>query len=188
MLELVFSSVENENMNKAYRVMPLSKSIDGLKRLIESHHVDRLQVGDCGVQGGVALYDLINCVQRIGLHSKSIARHEIKRLSRETSEDPFHGNMVDKSEEEYVALEQYYYAKFIEPVKVAAAEKKEDKKPEKTKSSKTDKLVDKKADKKVEKTKINKIRHTRRINMTSMTNPISMINQTNMTRIKRMTN
>ena len=81
--------------------MPLSKSIDGLKRLIESHHVDRLQVGDCGVQGGVALYDLINCVQRIGLHSKSIARHEIKRLSRETSEDPFHGNMVDKSEDPY---------------------------------------------------------------------------------------
>ena len=166
MLELVFSSVESENMNKAYRVMPLSKTIDGLKRLIESHHVDRLQVGDCGVQGGVALYDYINSLQRIALHSKSIAKHEMKRLSRDTSKDPFHGSMVDISEEEYVALEQYYYAKYIEPVKVSEADKtaepvkpsksakqdskKEDKKSEKTKSSKQDKKADKseKADKK----------------------------------------
>ena len=117
-LELTFSSVESENMNKAFSVQPLSRTIKELKLLIESHHVERLQTGDCGVQGGVALYDITNSLQRIALHSKSISKHTIKRLSRDVSLDPLHGSIVDKKNEEYLELEKYYRDKYLEPVRV----------------------------------------------------------------------
>ena len=117
LIEMTFTAVESENKNKAFSAQPLSKVIDELKVMIESHHVDRLQTGDCGVQGGVALYDITNCLQRIALHSKSISKHTMKRLSRDNNLDPLHGSMIDKKNEEYLELEKYYYSKYIEPMK-----------------------------------------------------------------------
>ena len=148
MITLTFSSVENENMNKAFSVQPLSKTVDELKSLIESHHVDRLQTGDCGVQGGVALYDITNSLQRIGLHSKSISKHTIKRLSRDASLDAKHGSIVDKKTEEYQALEQYYRTKYLEPVIKGEEPEAESAKPEKKKTKDEKHKDTKKSDKK----------------------------------------
>ncbi len=170
-IELIFSAVASENMSKAYMIQPLASAIDNMKEVIESHHVDRLQTGDCGVKGGVALYDLTSFFQRIALHSKVISKHLIKRLSRDNDIDAQHGQLVDKSSEEYIALEQFFFTKYIEPIvgkKPAEAEEdikgastddvKKDKKTEKkaekkdTKSgSKTDKNSEKKHDKNVDK-------------------------------------
>jgi phosphate:Na+ symporter len=172
MIEMTFTAVESENKNKAFSTQPLSKVIDELKVVIESHHVDRLQTGDCGVQGGVALYDITNCLQRIALHSKSISKHTMKRLSRDNSLDPLHGSMIDKKNEEYLELEKYYYSKYIEPMKkepvtyideqdeqvgaennelTKSDSKKKDIKDKKSKDKKSAKKEDKKEDEKDDK-------------------------------------
>ena len=148
-IELVFNAVESENMSKAYMVQPLARAIDDMKELIESHHVDRLQTGDCGVKGGVALYDLTSFFQRIALHSKVISKHLIKRLSRDNDIDAQHGQLVDKSSEEYIALEQFFFTKYIEPIvgkKTVPAE--EEIKGASTEDVKKDKMTEKKAEKK----------------------------------------
>ncbi len=116
MLSMVFEAFDSENMNKAYRVQPLAKIVDEMKNLLESHHVDRLRDGDCGVVGGVALYDLVNSFQRIALHTKSISRHVIKRMTRDDSIDALHGRLVDKDSEEYITLAEYYRSKYIKPM------------------------------------------------------------------------
>ncbi len=152
-IELVFNAVESENMSKAYMVQPLARAIDDMKELIESHHVDRLQTGDCGVKGGVALYDLTSFFQRIALHSKVISKHLIKRLSRDNDIDAQHGQLVDKSSEEYIALEQFFFTKYIEPIVGKKAEKKDTKsgsKTDKNSEKKHDKGHDKNTDKKKE--------------------------------------
>ena len=98
-----------------------------LKEIIKSHHVERLQEGDCGVQGGVALFDLINCYERIAAHASNIALHVVKRTSGDKEFDEMHGHVTDTETEEYIALEKYYEQKYIEPVKKYTKKKKAEK-------------------------------------------------------------
>lgn len=116
MIDMTFASFDSENMSDAMKILPLTKIVGSMKERVESHHVERLQKGDCGVAGGTMLYDLVNCFQRIGVHSKSIARHVIKRILRDDSLDAMHGRVVDKNSEEYQALENYYFNKYIVPL------------------------------------------------------------------------
>lgn len=116
MLSMTFRAVDSETMNEAYKVYPLSQTVKILKEVVESHHVERLQDGDCGVSGGVALYDLVNSLQRISLHAKSISKHAMKRVSGDEALDAKHGKLMDKESEEYKALEVYYQKKYIEPM------------------------------------------------------------------------
>ncbi len=116
MLSMTFNAADNENMSIAYKIHPLSETINKMKEIVESHHVERLQDGDCGVVGGVALYDLVNCIQGITLHAKSISKHVIKRASRDERMDALHGKNMDKSSEEYLALVNYYDSRYIAPM------------------------------------------------------------------------
>ena len=172
LIKMTFEAFDSENMNQAFKVQPLEKVVNDMKELMEANHVERLQVGDCGVEGGVALYDFANCFQRIALHTKSISRQAIKRLTRDDSLDAKHGHFVDKGSEEYVSLEKYYKNKYMKPMMVEevlseeskdierAAEKEEKKdkpdkkvKEKKAKAEKKAKEEKAKADKKDKKEK-----------------------------------
>lgn len=150
LIRMTFSAFDSENMSQAFKIQPLEKIVKEMKEHMEANHVERLQAGDCGVEGGVALYDLVNSFQRIALHTKSISRHVIKRLTRDDSLDAQHGNLVDKNSEEYKSLEVYYRNKYIneDPKK---SEKTVEKKVEKTKDKKSEKVKDKKSEKPADK-------------------------------------
>ena len=157
-IDMSFDSFNNDKESEAFKVQPLAKAIDEMTDVVESHHIERLQAGDCGVAGGVALYDIINSFERIAIHSKAISKHVMKRMSGDMSLDALHGHLTDKKSEEYQALERYYYEKYIVPVsrddkKKEEIKKEEIKKAEKAKeeSKKTDKVKD--VSKKPEKTK-----------------------------------
>ena len=47
------------------------------------------------------------------MHSKTISRHIINRLSKESQKDALHGQIIDKKSEEYLALETYYDSKYF---------------------------------------------------------------------------
>ena len=146
-IDMTFDAFNNDKQSEAFKVNPLAKAISELTDLIESHHIDRLQDGDCGVAGGVALYDIMNSFDRIALHCKAVSKHVIKRISGDTTLDALHGHLTDKKSEEYQALERFYYEKYIEPVskngkkKKAKAEKPEkvEKKDKTVKTEKTEK-------------------------------------------------
>lgn len=152
MLEMTFDAADGEDMSKAMKIQPLAKTVNDLKRILESHHIERLQDGDCGVSGGTKLYDIANSFQKISNHAKSISRQIIKRLTRDESLDAKHGVLMDKSSEEYMSLESYYRTKYIAPMLASEIMDAEDSSGEVEKKSKKDKEKEsKKEAKKVEK-------------------------------------
>ena len=115
-MDTCFKAFQSDDEALAVRVEPLSEMIDKLKELIKSHHVDRLQSGDCSIQGGVHLFDLLNSFERISSHSANVALHVIKRVSNNRDFDEMHGHANDSFSEEYKALYHYYTAQYVEPL------------------------------------------------------------------------
>ncbi|MBQ9234737.1 MAG: Na/Pi symporter, partial [Lachnospiraceae bacterium] len=115
-MDNIFSAFKNDDVALAERVEPLSETIDNLKELIKSRHVERLQAGECSIEGGVTLFDLINSFERIASHAANVALHIIKRVKGDSSFDEMHGHANDIFSEEYKALYHYYESMYIEPI------------------------------------------------------------------------
>ena len=64
--------VEN-NAEQASFVEPLEQVIDRMKELLRSRHIDRLRVGDCGIEAGFVWSDLITNMERVSDHCSNIA-------------------------------------------------------------------------------------------------------------------
>lgn len=64
--------VEN-NLDKANFVEPLEQVIDRMKELLRTRHIDRLRVGDCGIEAGFVWNDLITNMERVSDHCSNIA-------------------------------------------------------------------------------------------------------------------
>jgi len=114
-LEMAISSLTNEDINIAKRVEPLEHVIDRLKRKIKAGHVERLKHGDCTMELGFILSDLLTNYERVSDHCSNIAvcYIEIANDSFETHEYLSHletgeGSDFAKMYEEY--KEKYYIA------------------------------------------------------------------------------
>ena len=105
-----------DDSSLAVRVEPLSEVIDNLKETIKNHHVERLQSGDCSIEGGVSLFDLINSFERISSHAANVSLHVIKRVRGDGDFDEMHGHANDIFSEEYKALYHYYESQYINPI------------------------------------------------------------------------
>lgn len=115
-MDTCFTAFQKDDEALAVRVEPLSETIDKLRELIKSHHVERLQNGDCSIQGGVHLFDLINSFERISSHSANVALHVIKRVSNNLDFDEMHGHANDNFSVEYKALYHYYTSQYVDPL------------------------------------------------------------------------
>lgn len=115
-MQTTFDAFKTDNATKAMRIEPLAETIDKLKETIKAHHVDRLQTGDCGIEGGIALVDLVTSFERISSHCANISLHVAKRVEKDHNFDEMHGHLNDKISEEYKALYHYYESLYIEPV------------------------------------------------------------------------
>ena len=63
----------NENLETAKKVEPLEQVIDRLKLKIKDNHIRRLKDGDCTVEFGFILSDLLTNYERIADHCSNIA-------------------------------------------------------------------------------------------------------------------
>lgn len=72
-LALTTKALETEDIAVAQRVEPLEQVIDRLKRKIKNGHIDRLRQGDCTMELGFILSDLLNNYARISDHCSNIA-------------------------------------------------------------------------------------------------------------------
>ncbi len=64
--------LEND-AGKATVIEPLEQVIDRLKSLLRTRHIDRLRVGDCGIEAGFVWSDLITNMERVSDHCSNIA-------------------------------------------------------------------------------------------------------------------
>ena len=72
-LGLSIETLQGEDLDVAKRVEPLEQVIDRLKRKIKSGHVTRLRQGDCTMELGFVLSDIVNDFERISDHCSNIA-------------------------------------------------------------------------------------------------------------------
>ena len=112
-LEIAISSMVNDDLGIAKRVEPLEQVIDRLKRKIKNGHINRLRQGDCTMELGFILSDLLTNYERIADHCSNIAVCfiEMSHDSFETHE--YLNNLKSGGEEsEFREMYQEYKAKY----------------------------------------------------------------------------
>ncbi len=72
-LSMSVLSLKEENLQIASQVEPLEQVIDNLKRKIKLGHISRLKQGDCTMELGFILSDLLTNYERISDHCSNIA-------------------------------------------------------------------------------------------------------------------
>ncbi len=115
-MKTTFESFKNDDSASALRIEPMAENIDRLKEIIKTHHVERLQTGDCGIPGGISLVDLVTSFERIASHCANISLHVVKRVDNSKGFDEMHGHTNDSFSEEYKALYHYYESLYVTPV------------------------------------------------------------------------
>lgn len=72
-ITIATDALVNQDLEMAKRVEPLEQIIDKLKRKIKNNHIIRLKDGDCTVELGFILSDLLNNYERVADHCSNIA-------------------------------------------------------------------------------------------------------------------
>ena len=113
-LDITVDFMVNEDLEKAKNIEPLEQVIDRLKRVIKNGHISRLRQGDCTMELGFILSDLLTNYERISDHCSNIAVCfiEIAHDSFETHEYLSQVKAGGKEfDEMYQTYKQKYYIK-----------------------------------------------------------------------------
>ena len=81
-VETAFAAFRADDMEKARHVEPLEETIDHLIEEIRQRHVLRLQSGECTIQLGFVLNDLLANMERVSDHCSNIALSVIQEKTR----------------------------------------------------------------------------------------------------------
>lgn len=112
-LDLTITTLVNDDLETAKNVEPLEQVIDRLKRKIKKGHIARLKEGNCTMELGFVLSDLLTNYERISDHCSNIAVCilEIAHDSMEAHEYLNYVKSGDVSEfsEMYESYKQKYY-------------------------------------------------------------------------------
>ena len=70
---LAYDAFVNDDLDSAFKVEPLEQVVDYLKEEIRTRHIRRLQNGNCSIEAGFVLNDLLTSMQRVSDHCSNIA-------------------------------------------------------------------------------------------------------------------
>ncbi len=111
-LELSTRTLNSVDLESAKKVEPLEQVIDSLKRKIKSGHISRLRQGDCTIELGFVLSDLLNNFERISDHCSNIAVCVIE-ITNDSFEVHEYLNQLKAGEEtEFDSMYQGYKQKY----------------------------------------------------------------------------
>ncbi len=72
-IDLTIDSYAHGNVEQAFKVEPLEQVVDALILNIKNRHIERLQAGNCTIELGFILSDLLTNYERISDHCSNIA-------------------------------------------------------------------------------------------------------------------
>ncbi len=79
-LDITMTAFKSNDVELAAKVEPLEQVIDGIAAQIKNNHIERLQAGECTIELGFILSDLLNNYTRISDHCSNIAVAVIELL------------------------------------------------------------------------------------------------------------
>ena len=112
-LDLAVNCLIKDDLNLAVMVEPLEQVVDRLKRKIKAGHITRLRQGDCTMELGFILSDLLTNYERVADHCSNIAVCfiEISHDSFETHE--YLHQIKENGESEFTKMYEQYKAKYV---------------------------------------------------------------------------
>ena len=111
-LELSTRTLGNVDLESAKKVEPLEQVIDRLKRKIKSGHISRLRQGDCTIELGFVLSDLLNDFERIADHCSNIAVCFIEVTNDSFEVHEYLNQLKTGEETEFDSMYQSYKQKY----------------------------------------------------------------------------
>ena len=72
-VDLAVTAYETNDLSSAMMVEPLKQIIDTLKSQLRSHHILRMQKGECTIEAGFVWSDLLTNLSRVADHCANIA-------------------------------------------------------------------------------------------------------------------
>ena len=113
-LDLALDALLQADLQVAARVEPLEQVIDLLTKSIKNRHIDRLTCGECTIEQGFVLNDLLTNLERVSDHCSNLAvcQIEISHNSMDTHE---YLHDVHENQAEFIRLFDEYKHEYALP-------------------------------------------------------------------------
>lgn len=111
-LAITTAMLEKDNIELAKRVEPLEQIIDKLRKKIKNNHVKRLQEGECTVELGFILSDLLTNYERISDHCSNIAVAVLGNANGNFEAHDYMKHVKNEGENEFFEKYDYYKEKY----------------------------------------------------------------------------
>ncbi len=111
-VDLAYDSFVNENLDSAIQVEPLEQVVDKLKATIKSRHVARLQKGECTIELGFILTDIVTNLERVSDHCSNIAGCMLEMAHKDMEIHKYLRSVKDGNKEEYNHYFDYFNMKY----------------------------------------------------------------------------
>ncbi len=110
-LDLAIESYLYNDLGKAAKVEPLEEVIDALKEQLRVRHIHRLQRGECSIEAGFVLSDIITNIERVADHCSNIAGCVIE-MSRERLDLHQYLYNLKQDSSEFASFFEHYANKY----------------------------------------------------------------------------
>ncbi|MCG2712598.1 MAG: Na/Pi cotransporter family protein [Candidatus Omnitrophica bacterium] len=80
MAKFTISSLDNDSIEDAQKVLNLEEKVDKFTQKLRDNHINRLSIGQCQVLSGIIFLDLISNFEKIGDHLTNVAQAVLGKL------------------------------------------------------------------------------------------------------------
>ena len=111
-LDITVSALVGDDLDAAKRVEPLEQVIDRLKRKIKNGHITRLREGNCTMELGFILSDLLTNYERVSDHCSNIAVCFIEMAHDSFSTHEYLSHVKSGEEKDFSDMYESYKQKY----------------------------------------------------------------------------
>ena len=111
-LDLTCEAFDKNDVEIAKKVEPLEQTIDKLIDIIKARHIDRLRAGECTVDAGIILSDVVTNYERVSDHCSNIAVALIEIDKNEFEAHEYLHELKDTENEEFRTAYRAYKQKY----------------------------------------------------------------------------
>ena len=112
-MDLTMEAFCENNLEKAKKVEPLEQVIDILTTTAKNNHVERLQKGQCTIELGFMLTEVLNNIERVSDHCSNVAVSMIQIEQSAFDRHQYLNTLKNSGEEEFKANFDFYKDKYI---------------------------------------------------------------------------
>ena len=111
-VSLAHKAFVNNDLDSAIQVEPLEQVVDVLKADIKAKHVERLQKGECTIELGFILTDLITNLERVSDHCSNIAGCMLEMAHSDMAIHKYLRSVKDGNKKEFNHYFEYFKMKY----------------------------------------------------------------------------